>query len=81
MAEAIWVIEIVEAIRKLGGQAKLVDIYNEIEGRHQITLSDYVDWKAQVRKNIYLHSSLEVKLEIPLIFFMHFQVKGKELGV
>lgn len=52
-----WLVEIVEAVKNLGGQATLTDIYNKVEGRNNIDLSSYTDWKAQIRKHIYLNSS------------------------
>ncbi|MBG9817565.1 HNH endonuclease [Bacillus safensis] len=52
-----FLLEIVEALKSLGGQASLSDIYDEVEYRQNIDLTQYTDWKAQVRKRIYLHSS------------------------
>ncbi|WP_374148836.1 HNH endonuclease [Priestia megaterium] len=52
-----WVDEIVKAIQKLGGDGTLEEIYDEVEGGKTINLYSYTDWKAQVRKNLYLHSS------------------------
>jgi len=52
-----WLREVVEALEELGGQATLTDIYNKVEDRNKIDLSSYIDWKAQIRKHIYLNSS------------------------
>lgn len=52
-----WLYEVIEALEELGGQATLVDIYNKVEERNKIDLSSYIDWKAQIRKHIYLNSS------------------------
>lgn len=53
----VWLKEIRESLNELGGQGTLVDIYSKIEDRNRINLALFSDWKAQVRKNIYLHSS------------------------
>lgn len=53
----LWVDEIIEAFKKLGGQASLIDLYNMVEESDKTDLSKYTDWKSQIRKNIYLHSS------------------------
>lgn len=53
----LWVDEIIETLKKLGGQASLVDIYKMVEESGKTNLSKYIDWKSQIRKNIYLHSS------------------------
>ncbi|MDR4928273.1 HNH endonuclease [Peribacillus simplex] len=52
-----WLSEVIEAIKYLGGQATLADIYSAVEDRGKIDLSLYTDWKAQIRKNIYLNSN------------------------
>ncbi|PEM90665.1 restriction endonuclease [Bacillus toyonensis] len=52
-----WLVEIVEAVKNLGGQATLTDIYSKIEDSGKIDLTSYTDWKAQIRKHIYLNSS------------------------
>ncbi|PKF90061.1 hypothetical protein CW306_00545 [Bacillus sp. BA3] len=52
-----WVKEVVTVLPNLGGNATLEEIYSEVEKRNEIDLSSYTDWKAQIRKNIYLHSS------------------------
>ncbi|MGG2066931.1 HNH endonuclease [Bacillus sp. S14(2024)] len=57
MSHNIWVDEIIEALNKLGGKASLVDIYNMVEEIGKIDFSKYIDWKSQIRKNIYIHSS------------------------
>jgi hypothetical protein len=53
----IWLNEIVKALNDLRGQGSLIEIYNKIEEHNNIDFSKYQDWKSQVRKNIYLHSS------------------------
>lgn len=55
--QTTWVKEVIEALKELGGQGTLGDIYIRVEERGKINLSDYTDWKAQIRKNIYLNSS------------------------
>ncbi|MED4676793.1 HNH endonuclease [Bacillus nitratireducens] len=52
-----WLNEVIQAVRELGGYGTLEEIYGEVEERAVIDLNSYVDWKAQVRKHIYLHSS------------------------
>ncbi|MGE8021527.1 HNH endonuclease [Peribacillus frigoritolerans] len=53
----LWVYEIIEALKKLGGQASLIDLYNMVEESGNTDFSKYIDWKSQIRKNIYIHSS------------------------
>ncbi|MGG0788271.1 HNH endonuclease [Peribacillus simplex] len=53
----LWIQEVIEALEELGGQATLVDIYDKVEDRDKIDLRGYIDWKAQLRKQIYLKSS------------------------
>lgn len=52
-----WIGEIIPALRRLGGQGTLEEIYKMVKARSSIDLNLYTDWKAQIRKNIYLHSS------------------------
>ncbi|EPR28417.1 hypothetical protein GT94_17625 [Geobacillus stearothermophilus] len=52
-----WLNEIIKALKKLGGVGTLHEIYDQIEKNGGIDLSYYTDWKSQVRKHIYLHSS------------------------
>lgn len=52
-----WQVELVETLKVLGGSGTLEDIYLTIQERNQIDLLAYVDWKSQIRKQIYLHSS------------------------
>lgn len=52
-----WLKEIMKALTELGGQGTLTDIYSTVEDRSQIDLAAYTDWKAQIRKHIYLNSS------------------------
>ncbi|WP_214482962.1 HNH endonuclease [Bacillus sp. SM2101] len=52
-----WLKEIITVFKELGGQATLIDIYSLVEERNQIDISIYTDWKAQIRKHIYLNSS------------------------
>lgn len=53
----LWLEEIKESIKELGGKANLEQIYNKIIMRNKLNLSLYTDWKSVIRKNIYLHSS------------------------
>lgn len=55
--EQQWVNEIIKALKKLGGVGKLHEIYEQVKKNSEIDLSSYTDWKSQVRKHIYLHSS------------------------
>ncbi|MFP7176471.1 HNH endonuclease [Priestia filamentosa] len=57
MPHNIWVDEIIKTLSKLGGKASLEDIYHTIKENSVINLLKYADWKAQIRKNIYIHSS------------------------
>jgi putative restriction endonuclease len=57
LSQRPWVSEIKAALSELGGYATLEDIYNKVEERGIIDLHSYKDWKAQIRKQIYLHSS------------------------
>ncbi|PSL36240.1 hypothetical protein B0H99_10761 [Planomicrobium soli] len=52
-----WLEEIMYSLVSLGGKGTLEDIYFTIAKRNMIDLDSYVDWKSQVRKHIYLHSS------------------------
>ncbi|MGM0806466.1 MAG: HNH endonuclease [Bacillota bacterium] len=52
-----WLKEIIKALNNLNGKGTLEQIYNQISTSKSIDLSSYTDWKSQVRKNIYLHSS------------------------
>ncbi|MCO7176975.1 HNH endonuclease [Sporolactobacillus kofuensis] len=52
-----WLNEIVEAMKFFGGRASLSDIYIKIEESGRIDINRYTDWKAQIRKHIYLYSS------------------------
>ncbi|MGM0846490.1 MAG: hypothetical protein ACQEUT_16060 [Bacillota bacterium] len=52
-----WLIDIIPAIKNLGGVADLESIYEEFSKSTDLNLESYIDWKSQVRKNIYLHSS------------------------
>ncbi|WP_342601355.1 HNH endonuclease [Psychrobacillus sp. FSL H8-0483] len=49
--------EILVSLKELGGSGTLEDIYLTIQQKNQIDLLAYVDWKSQIRKQIYLHSS------------------------
>lgn len=53
----MWLNEIIESLKDLGGTGTLEEIYDQIEKRRNINLDKYTDWKAQVRRNIYQHSS------------------------
>ncbi|WP_339289353.1 DUF3578 domain-containing protein [Ureibacillus sp. FSL K6-0786] len=55
--KSIWVNEIIESLKVLGGKGTLNEIYDQIIKRRKINLEKYIDWKAQVRRNIYEHSS------------------------
>ncbi|MFE6170190.1 HNH endonuclease [Viridibacillus arvi] len=52
-----WLYEINESLKELGGSGTLEDIYLTIQERNHIDLLAYVDWKSQIRKQIYIHSS------------------------
>jgi putative restriction endonuclease len=52
-----WLDEIISSLKELGGQAQLSEIYLRIQKRNIIDLDSYKDWKSQIRKHIYLHSS------------------------
>ncbi|WP_088011243.1 HNH endonuclease [Gottfriedia acidiceleris] len=52
-----WVKEIVIAINSLNGEGTLEEIYEQVKKNKNIKIENYTDWKAQIRKNIYLHSS------------------------
>lgn len=53
----IWLKETIRALEYLGGESNLSDIYKAIQIRNKIKFKNYTDWKSQIRKNIYLHSS------------------------
>lgn len=52
-----WLKEIIAAINNLGGEGMLEEIYSEVAMTKSLDLSPYKDWKSQIRKNLYLHSS------------------------
>ncbi|WP_423798161.1 hypothetical protein [Neobacillus sp. SAB-20_R2A] len=52
-----WLQEIIEVLKELGGQATLSDIYDTVERRGNIDVSNYIDFRSPIRKNIYHHSS------------------------
>jgi 5-methylcytosine-specific restriction enzyme A len=52
-----WLKEIIPALTALGGKATLEDIYKQVEATSLIDLESFTDWRSQIRKNIYLHSS------------------------
>lgn len=54
---ASWLEEIVAGLENLGGKGSLNEIYDVLVKRGNIELSNYKDWKSQIRKQIYLHSS------------------------
>ncbi|EJR31147.1 HNH endonuclease [Bacillus mycoides] len=78
-----WLNEIVVALSNLGGQATLLDIYNMIAENGNIDLTNYVDWKSQLRKNIYLHSSDAdiFKYTVGGEMDLFYSIKGKGNGV
>lgn len=78
----IWVIETAETLNELGGHGTLEDIYSHVEARNNIKLSDYIDWKAQIRKNIYLSSSdTEIfKGDVGDINDIFYAIEGKGKG-
>lgn len=53
----MWVNEIIQSLMDLGGTGTLNEIYEKIKERGNINLDKYEDWQAQVRRNIYQHSS------------------------
>ncbi|MBN9654706.1 HNH endonuclease [Halobacillus sp. GSS1] len=52
-----WIKAVITSLNNLGGQGSLNEIYEEVENGNTIKLNSYTDWKAQIRKNLYLHSS------------------------
>ncbi|MFT7827043.1 HNH endonuclease [Priestia megaterium] len=52
-----WLQAIFKAFKELGGKGTLEDVYSMIEYNSSLPLDKYTDWKAQIRKTIYLHSS------------------------
>jgi hypothetical protein len=78
-----WVKEILDALTILNGEGTLKEIYKEVSKTDRIDLSLFTDWKAQIRKNIYLHSSdCKIFMGVPGdendLFF---SVQGKGNGV
>ncbi|MEK4245294.1 HNH endonuclease [Psychrobacillus sp. FSL K6-2684] len=51
------IFEIIESLKEIGGSGTLEDIYLTIQERGNLKLKSYVDWKSQIRKQIYLSSS------------------------
>jgi 5-methylcytosine-specific restriction enzyme A len=77
-----WLNVIIPALNKLGGQATLEQIYQQIVDSNTIDLDTYTDWKAQIRKNIYLHSSdTDIFKHIPgSEYDLFFSVEGRGKG-
>lgn len=50
-------IEIICAIDRLGGEATLESIYEEIRYRNKIDPAKYIDFNSRIRTTIYKHSS------------------------
>ncbi|WP_406866942.1 hypothetical protein AB0764_12140 [Priestia megaterium] len=57
MKRTVWLKAILKAFEELGGSGTLKDLYSMIECNGSLPLNKYTDWKSQVRKTIYLHSS------------------------
>jgi 5-methylcytosine-specific restriction enzyme A len=78
-----WINEIITAFNNLGGTATLEELYNEILKGKRIDLTPYKDWRAQIRKNIYLHSSdCDIFKGTPGdVMDLFFTVNGKGKGV
>lgn len=57
MERTVWLQAILKAFKELGGKGTLEDLYSMIEYNSSLPLNEYTDWKAQIRKTIYLHSS------------------------
>ncbi|MEY2304336.1 HNH endonuclease [Bacillus tropicus] len=76
-----WLPEVIEALEELGGQATLTAIYTKVEDRSKIDLNTYIDWKAQIRKHIYLNSSdadiFKGNVGDPTDLFYSIEGKGK----
>ncbi|PEF41608.1 restriction endonuclease [Bacillus sp. AFS094228] len=52
-----WLKEVIEALKELGGQGTLSDIYDVVQDRGNINLANYKDFRSPIRKAIYEHSS------------------------
>lgn len=53
----IWLDEVIDAIRSLGGKAHYDDIYQKILDRRIMNFDDNPNWRAAVRQNIEMYSS------------------------
>lgn len=83
MERTVWLRAILKAFEELGGTGALEDLYSMIEYNGSLPLNEYTDWKAQIRKTIYLHSSdCEIFKGIPNdkndIFYA---IEGKGTGI
>lgn len=74
--------EIIAVLECFGGIARLSDIYNKIEDRGKIDLTEFQDWRVPVRMCIYRHSSdtEEFKGKIGDKLDLFYSVKGKGKG-
>ncbi|MFD1861483.1 hypothetical protein [Planococcus chinensis] len=52
-----WLEGIITSLNSLGGKGSLEEIYEKVLTQNNIDFNAYIDWKSQVRKNLYLHSS------------------------
>ena len=52
----LWLDEIKDALRELGGKGHLQDIYRKIQQRNRMNL-DYATWENTIRRTIEQHSS------------------------
>lgn len=75
--------KVVEALKQLNGQATLNEIYTFIEKRYNNRLVEYTDWKAQVRKQIYFHSSdTEIfQGQVGDVTDLFYAIEGKGKGI
>lgn len=53
----MWIEEIISSLTLIGGKGSLTEIYAIIQKRNNINFNSFVDWKSQIRKNLYLYSS------------------------
>jgi len=71
-----WLVVIVDAITRLGGEAHYEDLYREIKSRHASQLTK--EWEATVRRTIETHSSDSDNFTGKDVFY---SVEGKGRGV
>ncbi len=52
-----WVREVIDALRDLGGEGSLSEIYTQIRKRSKMNFAVNSEWEATVRNTIETHSS------------------------